>query len=218
MTKMLTEPAAHHVDDAEIQSWFRNKEFAYDWTSPHFPVWTKLLAALIGEPVRILEVGSYEGRSAIFFLNFLPRSALVCIDAWDIALLEPALVKLIPDLLIKGALAEARFDRNLSVFADRLTKIKALSSDALAELGVKQERFDVVYVDGDHRRMGAYRDCLLSWPLVKPGGLLLIDDYEWDLGLAEPCKPKQGIDAFLNGIEGQFAQVHRAYQIAVCKR
>jgi predicted O-methyltransferase YrrM len=214
---MPTESVIRSLDKAEVQEWYRNKEFAYDWTSGNFPVWTKLLAPLADQPVRVLEIGSYEGRSAIFFLRFLRRCSLVCIDVWDSSVLEPELVKQMPEVAVEYPLAEARFERNLAAFAGRVTKIKAYSSDTLAELGVKQQRFDVVYVDGDHRRIGAYRDCVLSWPLLKSGGLLLIDDYEFAPELADELRPKEGIDAFLNDLAGQFEELHRAYQIVIRK-
>jgi predicted O-methyltransferase YrrM len=206
------------IDADEIAAWYKGKEFAYDWTSANFPLWTRFLAPYRDQPTRVLEIGSYEGRSAIFFLNFLRRSTLVCVDVWDASVLEPYLVQEMPEILVEYPLAEGRFDRNLSGFADRVTKIKARSSDALAELGVGRERFDLIYVDGDHRRAGAYRDCVLSWPLLKPGRMLLIDDYDFDLGPTAAFKPKQGIDAFLHGIEGQFDELHRAHQIVARKR
>ena len=206
------------IEAGDIAAWYRGKEFAYDWTSANFPVWTRLLAPYADRPIRVLEVGSYEGRSAIFFLNFLRRSTLVCVDLWDASVLEPYLVQEMPEILVEYPLAEGRFERNLSSFSDRVTKIKARSSDALAELGVGRERFDLVYVDGDHRRAGAYRDCVLAWPLLQPGGLVLIDDYDFMLGPTEALNPKQGIDAFLQGIEGQFDELHRAHQIILRKR
>ena len=210
--------ASGMVDEVEIQSWYRNKEFAYDWTSRRFPVWIEFFASLVDQSARVLEIGSYEGRSALFFLNFLRSSSITCIDLWDPCVLEPDLIKQMPEIVVEYPLAEGRFDRNLATFADRVTKQKGRSSDLLAELGVKRERFDLIYVDGDHQRAGVYRDCVLSWPLLRPGGFFLIDDYEFDRGLADELKPKQGIDAFLDGIPDQFDEVHRAYQVILRKR
>src|SRR5262245_17004027 len=114
--KLSAEPKPSPIDESEIQAWYRDKEFAYDWTSSHFPVWTKFLAPLMDQPANVLEIGSYEGRSAIFFLNFLHRSSLVCIDPWDSSVLEPDLVKKMPEVVIEYPLAEGRFDRNLAAF------------------------------------------------------------------------------------------------------
>ena len=61
---------------AEIAaSWYEGKEFATDWTSWHFPNWTKLLNSRRNRALRVLEIGSWEGRSALFFLNYLPRAS-----------------------------------------------------------------------------------------------------------------------------------------------
>src|SRR5262245_62040936 len=68
--------------ETEIASWYAGKSFATDWTSWHFPNWLQWLAPYRANTVRVLEIGSWEGRSALFFLNFLPRARLVCIDTF----------------------------------------------------------------------------------------------------------------------------------------
>ena len=206
------------LDQAEVDDWYRGKEFAYDWTSQNLEQWAAVLAPLRDRPSRLLEIGSYEGRSAVFFLSFLPRASLVCIDAWDPEVLEPELVRQMPEFASDYLLAEGRFDGNTAAFGDRVTKIKGRSGDVLAELGVGGDRFDMIYVDGDHRRMAAYRDCVLSWPLLVSGGILILDDYRWGVQLADDLKPKQGIDAFLGTIDGQFEELERGHQIIGRKR
>jgi hypothetical protein len=200
---------------AEIDGWYRDKEFAFDWTSAHFPGWTTVFASFRDRPIRILEIGSYEGRSAVFFLNYFSRSTLVCIDLWDAGALEPDIVKKLPEAATESAHTEGRFDRNLSQFSSRLTKIVGNSSDVLPELGLQSERFDLIYVDGDHKSAPTYRDCTLAWPLLKSNGILVIDDYEFDLGLSEENRPKRGVDAFLRSVSGQYVELHRAYQIII---
>jgi predicted O-methyltransferase YrrM len=57
--------------------------------------------------------------------------------------------------------------------------------------------FDIVYIDGSHKASDVLEDAVISWRLVKPGGLIIFDDYnfvfedhpEWNTGLA--------IDAFM---------------------
>ena len=168
--------------------------------------------------MRILEIGSYEGRSAVFFLNYFRRSTITCVDPWDVTNLEPDLLKLYPSAEAEYLEAEARFDRNLAAFAPRVAKIVAKTADVLPELGVRGESFDLIYVDGEHKSVSAYRDCMLAWPLLKPDGILIIDDYEFDLGLPDAKRPKQGVDAFLRGIGNQYEELHRAYQLIVRRR
>lgn len=199
----------------EFSDWFQGKEFSADWTSGHFPSWKVLLAPMKDRSVRILEIGSYEGFSALFFLNFFSRSSIVCIDPWDTSYMVSDIAKIVPGVVDEYPRAEGRFDRNLGQFWDRLTKIKAASVNALAELGVASRRFDIIYVDGSHRRVDAYRDCTLSWPLLNSGGIMLIDDYEFGRRLPDDLKPKQGVDAFLGNFSEQYDELHRAYQIAI---
>ena len=199
----------------EITTWYQGKEFAFDWTSPHFPVWIPILAPLRGKPIRILEIGSYEGRSALFFLNYLRHSTIVCVDPWETADLDQELAKRAPRIGHEFPFVQGRFDRNLAPFRDRVTKIVANSVDALATLGLSGTMFELIYVDGDHKSLSAYRDCALSWPLLIGGGLLIIDDYEIDFGLPDDQRPKRGVDAFLRHVAGQCEELHRGYQMII---
>lgn len=40
----------------------------------------------------------------------------------------------------------------------------------------EQRTFDVIYVDGDHSMLGAVIDVAYAWKLLKPVGVLAIDD------------------------------------------
>lgn len=74
-------------------------EFTSDWHSPHEPLWYEHLGPLDGRPVRCLEIGSHEGRSALWIVQHLlshPDSTLTCIDPWP------------------NRDAERRFDANIS--------------------------------------------------------------------------------------------------------
>ena len=70
------------VDRLRYRPWFAGKDFTSDWTSTNFTMWRRMLSPLCGERLRILEIGSWEGRSAVFFLNFFPRATITCIDTF----------------------------------------------------------------------------------------------------------------------------------------
>src|SRR5438105_2903605 len=69
-------------------NWRRHYRQPYDFTKDYFtsriPLWRRTLAHLRGRAeLRALEVGTYEGRSALWLLeNILtdPSSRLVCVD------------------------------------------------------------------------------------------------------------------------------------------
>ena len=62
-----------------------------------------------------------------------------------------------------------------------------------------------------------YRDAALTWPLMKSGGVILFDDYAWDLMDTESERPKLGVDAFLAAMRDYYSEIHRGYQVAIAK-
>jgi len=199
---------------AEITSWEVGKTFSSDWAASHFFDWADLLHPLRQKALRILEIGSWEGRSALFFLNYLPLSRITCIDPFD-GNIEHHINPYFAALALKS---EAQFDANLAALADRVEKIKGSSKTVLPELGVAGRRFDFAYIDGSHRAADVYADAALTWPLMESrDGVVLFDDYLWDGMDEEHELPKPGIDAFLATISGHYREVYRGYQLAIAK-
>src|SRR5262245_14665967 len=54
--------------------------FTQDWFTHNVPNWEPVLHRLKGRPSEILEIGSYEGRSAVFLMQFLPHCRITCVD------------------------------------------------------------------------------------------------------------------------------------------
>jgi predicted O-methyltransferase YrrM len=92
-----------------------------------------------------------------------------------------------------------------------------LSVPALVGLRRKERRFDLVYIDGDHRRETVMLDAMLTWPMLRPGGILIWDDYIYkpDAPLWE--RPTGAIDGFLVAHAGEYEELHRRKQIVVRK-
>src|SRR4051794_40685706 len=101
-----------------IDTWYVGKDFTSDWTSWHFPNWMAVLEPFRSAPARILEIGSWEGRSALFFLNYLPQSRLTCVDTFGGNVehhRNPYFAALVPE-------TERKFDTNLAEFTARIEK------------------------------------------------------------------------------------------------
>ena len=126
--------------------------------------WERVLARYRGELKSVLEIGSYEGQSALFWSNFL-GAHVTCIDTWTKVwhgANEPREV-------------ERHFDANLG---RRARKIKSESTPALHRLARDGAMFDLVYVDGDHSRDQVMVDSILAWRCLRVGGVMIWDDYE----------------------------------------
>ena len=204
--------------EEEAATWFQGKAFGADWTTWHFPNWAKLLKRYRGRSLRLLEIGSWEGRSALFFLNHLPHAQVTCIDTFAGGQEHQDEAKRSPQAARDLRGVERRFDANTKAFKKRIEKIKAQSTEALAALGIKNRQFDVAYIDGGHRSIEVYSDAVLTWPLMTRGGLVIFDDYDWNFMPKPLDNPAPGIDAFLASIKGQYRIAHKKYQIAIIKR
>jgi predicted O-methyltransferase YrrM len=176
-----------------------NYKFTVDWFSFNIPVWTKYLDHIKNKPdLMFLEIGSFEGRSATWLLeNILTNktSKIVCVDTFDGSVEhidDPELNKLLPTLY-------DTFCHNISSFADQVIIKRGKSQDILKHI---DQLFDFIYIDGDHTAVAVLEDAVLSFALLKPGGILIFDDYMWGVDLADKTKrnpniPKNAIDVFL---------------------
>jgi predicted O-methyltransferase YrrM len=178
--------------------------FTSDYVSIHVTNWKQLLEEYRDRPgVCMLEIGSYEGRSAVWFLeNVLthPTAGIVCVD------------------LFTGPTFALRFDHNIRISGagHKVTKLQGPSEDVLSRL--PRDHFDLIYVDGEHQAKYVLMDAAMSWYTLKPGGVMIFDDYLWDLEKAPRDRPQMAIDLFLESFEGQYELLLRGYQVAIRKR
>ena len=70
------------MSDERYQSWFENASFTTDWIAPHVANWFAVLRDRRERVADVLEIGAWEGRSAIFWLNYFPKSRVACIDTF----------------------------------------------------------------------------------------------------------------------------------------
>ncbi|UCI24440.1 glycosyltransferase [Mesorhizobium sp. B2-8-5] len=192
--------------------YFVGGEFTYDWTSHHLKLWEKLLGDKAGTATAVLEIGSLEGRSALFFLQFLPKSRITCVDSFQGGE-EHVGSKYESDM----AEVERRFDRNLKPFADRVEKRKGHTVTILPGLAAEHRLYDVIYIDGDHSATATYSDARLAWDLLDNDGVMILDDHRWGPDLPMARRPEAGIEAFLSQVAGEYELLHRDQQIIIRK-
>ncbi len=191
--------------------WFDGKQFSTDWTSSNYASWRYMLLPWKMEPLRILEIGSWEGRSALFFLNFFPQSKITCVDTFAGGLdhkVSTQFSQMLPQI-------EQHFDHNLAPFGGRVEKIKMDSAAALSKLAAEGRKFDLAYIDGGHRRDEVMADTLGTWKLLPPGGVIIWDDYTWGRKLPPEDRPKPAIDQFLAEQQGNYRLLGKSYQVAI---
>lgn len=59
---------------------------------------------------------------------------------------------------------------NCSLFRDTIDQCRA----------IKNNTFDFIFIDGDHRKMECLLDLVITSKLIRPGGVVALDDCSWD--------------------------------------
>lgn len=178
-------------------------KFTVDWFTCNKPAWTDIINKL--KPRRILEIGSYEGRSTCFLIDTLSQmydSEIHCVDSWEGGVEHQG---------SNMSAVEERFMHNVRKSLDAakyktaVSVHKGLSGDKLTELlanGMKG-KFDFIYIDGSHEAPDVLLDAVLSFQLLAKGGIIAFDDYLWVITDNVKDKdvlnhPKVAIDNFIN--------------------
>src|SRR6266571_889397 len=121
-------------------------EFTHDWVTHHTPIWWTHLARFADRKASALEIGCYEGRATLWFLQQVlchPDSTIDCIDPF-----EPYAQT--GDFGLSIEQARAHFIANTSGYRDKLTLHTRRSQDVLPQLASLGRAFDFIYVDGCH--------------------------------------------------------------------
>lgn len=127
-----------------------------------------------GRPIRMLEIGICEGGGAVAaFQEVLqhPLSEYVGHDNW-----------------VMGT--ERRANLNVPYEA----KGRAWSFVGKDEINGS---FDVIHIDGGHEHEDTKRDSWNCWPMLKPGGVMIFDDYGCEQYRSDHPGVKTAVDEFM---------------------
>lgn len=127
--------------------------FSFDWTTPHLANFEQCFNA-VSKKGLALEIGAFEGRTTAFLAEHFGR--VIAVDPH----VKPTFHKAVADF------------PNVSLISSRLV-------DGVWALD-ESDVFDFIYVDGSHVAQDVLLDLSLAWSRLKLGGVMLIDDYEWE--------------------------------------
>jgi predicted O-methyltransferase YrrM len=221
-------------------------QFTKDWFNWAPEVWNQLIPMLperTDDGRNFLEIGSFEGRSTIWTIaNMMSHGDWIdCVDTWeggeehseeDMGSVEERFDRNIDAAIATTFLKEYRPEMALghttryghTEFGNRVNvyKYKCRSSMYLAsKLNSyidSENLFDFIYIDGSHIAKDVLTDACMAWPLLKPQGLMVFDDYMWGDPRDALHRPKIAIDAFTT-IFGETAEIiHVGYQLVVRKK
>jgi predicted O-methyltransferase YrrM len=168
-----------------------NKQYTFTKNSftDKISSWTKLLNEFKGKPgIHYLEIGTYEGRSALWVLENITTHAtakLTIIDAFE----ENSYKTFAANVALSGE-------------ASKFTILKGTSTQKIRE--VPFNSIDLAYIDGSGKGIVMLADLVNTWNLVKVGGVIICSRYSLNGPLRaalnlqpEDPGPHEAIDAFL---------------------
>ena len=163
----------------------KNKDITTDYFSSHAYNFYEILKTF--NKFNYLEIGSFEGNSAMFIARNFLNSKIYCIDNWkgDEEYYDLEFLRI-----------EENFNKNTSEFQNIL-KFKILSDDFFNHNKIK---FDVIYIDGYHKGSQVYKDFKNSWQILNVGGILIFDDYIWKFFSKIEDNPCYAINKYIKEI------------------
>jgi len=170
--------------------------------------------------IDILEIGTYTGTSVIEMLKILPNATASVIDRWEDYDEENDGKKIGILKAIKENDAEKVFYSNLAVYdmEGRVSAYKGSSIDSLMRMVRDYKLFDFIYVDASHKCLDCFVDMVLSWPLLKRGGVLGVDDYLYNMSSKDVLdSPYQGVNRFLELYDKEYEIIHKGYRVFLKK-
>lgn len=116
------------------------------------------------DPKAYFEIGTREGGSVSLMLDWAPRlQTIVVSDTWGGEY---------------GGTSRGNPDHIVKLLDDRQYTgfFLALTGDSKQTVPTMTAQFDMILVDGDHSANGASTDIKNCWPLLRTGGILVVDD------------------------------------------
>jgi hypothetical protein len=169
-----------------------------------------------GKPnLKFLQLGVFTGDATVWLCNNIltsDSSKLIDVDTWQGAPNEPIQQKMEFDDVYQTYLSKVKDLPVVSVVSDTVQYL-------IRQIDNFTNAFDFIYVDAHHTSASALLDSELSWSLLKSGGILAIDDYEWlHPDGVEIHAPKLGIHMFLDRHLGEYEELVRNQQVWIRKK
>lgn len=188
------------VEDYRLENFWFMREYTQDWNSE----FKKNTQGIKIETA--LEIGCFEGLTTNYICDNLLKEGgrVICID--------PLTDEYLPGHK-DNAMFVGQYDRFIRNTAGRPVQlVRKKSHEAFQEL--KDLRFGLIYIDGDHTEAGVFTDAVMYWNLLldspkENGGYMLFDDY------GQSAETKKGIDRFLETQEGNYKILVKDYQVLI---
>ena len=189
----------------------RGFNFTTDWF--HYGIKndiSKTININTNQKVNILEIGAFEGKSTLWFIETYlqdPESRITVIDPFLESDETTNVTNETFDIFCKNM--------ELTNQIKKIKHYRQKSREVLIEFNAypKSNQFDIIFIDGSHLKKDIIIDILLTWDLLKIGGYMILDDYKSPSSAVYDC-----ITFFLSClIKKEYRILHDTYQLILTK-
>jgi predicted O-methyltransferase YrrM len=175
------------------------------------------------EEKRMLEIGSFEGKSTVWFLeNILLNlnSTITCVDPWTSYSQNTdsfnSYNTLETEWNFKNNQKTFIYNIYQSGYPEKVIINKGFSYKILPKLINDNEKYDIIFIDGNHTSPFVLSDCVMSWYLLADNGIMIFDDYLWG-DVNSTTSPKIAIDSFISCFKDYIEVIWSDYRLAIKK-
>ena len=158
LTKFVYLKVKNKKINDDFFNYIKDFKFSRNYFKHNPPIWYEILNKnfFLNKKVNVLEIGTFEGMSFLFFQKYLQLENLYCVDV-----IENENFKLNKEKFKNYKF----FNTSSDDFFKKITDIK----------------FDIIYVDGSHYAKDVYNDIINSYHKLTENGILIIDDFLLDV-------------------------------------
>ena len=202
-------------------------KFTEEWFDIAIPTWEVLFKNGYEKSIEsVLEIGCYEGRATVWICeNVLANKEVKYYDIVDTfggSITESGMVGTKDRLEGNDNFIKSNFLNNISFFEDKIpfSIHQGFSQFELPKLVEQNKQYDFIYIDASHQSDDTFVDAYFAHKMLKPGGLLIFDDFAWK----DPkrphanASPEIGIRMFFTLYSEDYLPVFQNYQIGAIKK
>ena len=144
--------------NTEFSEYIKSFKFTRNYFKHNPAIWFEIFKenSLLEKKINILEIGTFEGMSFIFFEKYLKINQIFCIDVVE--------------------------NNNFKINREQFNNFKFFNttSDEFFKKNLNIN-FDIIYVDGSHKATDVFNDLINSHKILNNKGILIIDDFLLDI-------------------------------------
>lgn len=162
----------------------------------HIPIWESKVKPLLTDDSVCLEIGALYGAASVYMIENFCKGSNAHFYIMDLN-------------------TNTYIESNIAPYKN-VSYLQGLSEDTLRGFKHRdknKEFLDLVYIDGNHMAKHVLEDAVNAFYYLKPGGIMVFDDYGWGLNDSFHRQPKTGIDAFIYAYRAYLEEVHIGWQV-----